>query len=129
MLVAEDEALVLTSTAAISSWSAAPKGRPRVPIRTRTILTDVSDIKIFIAIITVFTVLAISAFLRPSHPQATGIFPQVVSCVNENPDHRPSDPHWQPTLRVKVEPNRDPGRVREYRVLGCRLYYYHRYFR
>jgi hypothetical protein len=89
----------------------------------------VSDIEIFIAIITAFTVLAISAFIPRITPQTSGIFPQVVSCVNENPDPPTSDPHWQPTLRVKVEPNRDPGRVREYRVLGCRLYYYHRYFR
>ena len=86
-----------------------------------------SDIKLFITIITVITVLMISAFI-PQYPQATGIFPQVVSCVNQNPDPPTSDPHWQPALRVKVEPVRDPGRVREYRVLGCRLYYYHRYF-
>jgi hypothetical protein len=66
---------------------------------------------------------------QPRYPQATGIFPQVVSCVRENPNPPTSDRKWQPTLRVKVEPVRDPGRVREYRVLGCRLYYYHRYFR
>jgi hypothetical protein len=93
-----------------------------------------SDIKLFIAMITVFTVLVISvlvisAFIPRGYPQATGIFPQVVSCVQENSPQSASDPHWQPTLRVKVEPVRDPGRVREYRVLGCRLYYYHRYFR
>jgi hypothetical protein len=50
-------------------------------------------------------------------------------CVRENSPQSASDPDWQPTLRVEVEPVRDPGRVREYRVLGCRLYYYHRYFR
>jgi hypothetical protein len=83
-----------------------------------------SDIKIFIAIITVFTVLVISAFIPRITPQTSGIFPQVVSCVNQNPDDPASDPHWQPTLRVKIESVRDPGRVREYRVLGCRLYYY-----
>ena len=65
---------------------------------------------------------------RPLYPQATGIFPQVVSCVQENPDPQSSD-NWQPTLSVKVEPVRDPGRVREYWVLGCRLYYYHAHFR
>src|SRR5215204_6936684 len=43
---------------------------------------------------------------------------------------QPPDRNWQPTLIVTVEPGRDPGQVREYRVLGCRLYYYyHRYFR
>ena len=88
-----------------------------------------SDIKIFIAVMAVFAVVTAYALTRPQYPQATGIFPQVVSCVNENPDPPTSDPHWQPTLRVKVEPVRDPGRVREYRVLGCRLYYYHRFFR
>jgi hypothetical protein len=93
-----------------------------------------SDIKIFIAMITVFTVLVftvlvIGAFIPRGYPQTSGIFPQVVSCVNQNPDHSTSDRNWKPTLRVKVEPVRDPGRVREYRVLGCRLYYYHRYFR
>jgi hypothetical protein len=92
-----------------------------------------SDIKIFIAMITVFTVLVvtvlvISAFI-PQYPQATGVFPQVVSCVKQNPNPPTSDRNWKPTLIVTVEPGRDPGRVREYRVLGCRLYYYHRYFR
>jgi hypothetical protein len=92
-----------------------------------------SDIKIFIAMITVFTVLVftglvISAFI-PQYPQATGIFPQVVSCVKQNPNPPTSDRNWKPTLIVTIEPGRDPGRVREYRVLGCRLYYYHRHFR
>lgn len=100
-----------------------------MPIRARTILTDMSDTRIFIAIITVSTVLVISAFIPRITPQTSGIFPQVVSCVNQNPDRPTSDPHWQPTLRVKVEPVRDPGRLREYRVLGCRLYFYHRHFR
>ena len=68
-------------------------------------------------------------FVTRGYPQATGIFPQVVSCANQTPDPPTSDPDWQPTLRVEVEPVRDPGRVREYRVLGCRLYYYHRHFR
>ena len=77
----------------------------------------------------VFIVLMISAFVYLTTPERDSIFPQVVSCVNEKPDHPTSDRNWQPTLRVKVEPVRDPGRVREYRVLGCRLYYYHIHFR
>ena len=64
----------------------------------------------------------------PPFSQATGIFPQVVSCVQESKP-RQSGPNWKRTLIVQVEPNRDPGRVREYRVLGCTLYYYHAHFR
>ena len=63
------------------------------------------------------------------YPQATGIFPQVVACVPEHPPPRHTGPNWQPTLKVTVEPGRDPGRVREYRVLGCSLYYYHAHFK
>ena len=90
-----------------------------------------SETKSFIVAlaVVVFIVGVASVLMQPRYPQATGIVPQVVSCVNQNPDHSTSDPNWKPTLRVKVEPVRDPGRVREYRVLGCRLYYYHRYFR
>jgi hypothetical protein len=57
-----------------------------------------------------------------------GIFPQVVSCVPQHEPERHTGPNWQPTLIVAVEPGRDPGRVREYRVLGCTFYYYHRNF-
>ena len=87
----------------------------------------------FIAMIT-FTALVITAVLvtllvrMPQYPQATGIFPQVVTCVDEKPNADDSR-NWKPTLIVTVEPGRDPGRVREYRVLGCRLYYYHDYSR
>ena len=55
---------------------ASPKGRPRVPIRAGAILTDMSDVKIFIAIITVFTVLVISAFIPRGYPQKSSIFPR-----------------------------------------------------
>jgi hypothetical protein len=72
--------------------------------------------------------LVASVFEQPGYPQATGIFPQVVSCVPEHPPQRHTGPDWQPTLKVTVEPGRDPGRVREYRVLGCSLYYYHQHF-
>jgi hypothetical protein len=84
-----------------------------------------NGIKIFVAVMAVFAVVTAYALAQPQYPQATGILPQVVSYVHENP----SDPGWKPTLRVKVEPIRNPGRVREYRVLGCRLYYHHRFFR
>ena len=50
--------------------------------------------------------------------------PQVVSCYKESKP-RDAGPNWEPTLRVKVEPNRNYGLVKEYQVLGCRLYYYH----
>ena len=70
-----------------------------------------------------------SVLMQPRYPQATGIFPQVISCVPEHEPERHTGPNWQPTLRVKVEPARDPGRVREYRVLGCTLYYYHAHFK
>jgi hypothetical protein len=79
------------------------------------------------AILVISVLISRSASLMLALP--VGIFPNVVSCVQENPNPGASDPHWQPTLRVKVEPVRDPGRVREYRVLGCRLYYYHAHFR
>ena len=69
-----------------------------------------------------------SVLMQPRYPQATGIVPQVVSCV---PESKPKDsgPDWKPTLVVRVEPAREPGRVREYRVLGCTLYYYHAHFK
>ena len=112
-------------------WVLASSTTPRADSRAVTEEDEVgmSDTKIFIAVMAVFAVVTAYALTRPQYPQATGIFPQVVSCVNENPDPPTSDPHWKPMLRVKVEPVRDPGRVREYRVLGCRLYYYHRHFR
>jgi hypothetical protein len=91
----------------------------------------VSETKSFIVVLAVVVLIigVASVIMQPRYPQATGIFPQVVSCVQQSPPHSLSDPNWQPTLRLKVEPVRDPGRVREYRVLGCRLYYYHRHFR
>ena len=67
----------------------------------------------------VFTVLMISAFVYLTTPERDSIFPQVVSCVNEKPDPPTSDRNWQPTLRVKVEPVRDPGRVREIGYSGA----------
>jgi hypothetical protein len=84
---------------------------------------------LLVAAIAVFAIVVAAALISRPYPQATGIFPQVVSCVQQSPPHSHSDPDWQPTLIVTVEPMRDPGRVRVYRVLGCRLYYYHRYFR
>jgi hypothetical protein len=65
----------------------------------------------------------------PSYTQTTGIFPQVVSCVPQHEPDRHTGPNWEPTLKVMVEPVRDPGRVREYRIFGCSLFYYHQYFR
>ncbi len=90
-----------------------------------------SEAKSFIVVlvVVVFIIWVASVLMQPRYPQATGIFPQVVSCVQENSPQSASDPNWKPTLRVEVEPVRDPGRVREYRVLGCRLYYCHRHFR
>jgi hypothetical protein len=93
-----------------------------------------SDAKTALAALVMFAVVVTTALLlawlvrQPQYPQATGIFPQVVSCVDEKPNADDSR-NWKPTLIVSVEPGRDPGRVREYRVLGCRLYYYHRHFR
>jgi hypothetical protein len=89
------------------------------------------DFKILVAIVAAFLVMAagLLVWLPPPYPQATGIFPQVISCVPQHEPERHTGPNWQPTLRVKVEPPRDPGRVREYRVLGCSLYYYHAHFK
>jgi hypothetical protein len=92
----------------------------------------VSDAKIFIVMLAVLVVVMVFVGTRPQYPQATGIFPQVVSCIQESPPQSASDKDWKPTLRVEVEPVRRSeggGRVREYRVLGCRLYYYHGYFK
>jgi hypothetical protein len=91
----------------------------------------VSETKSFIVVLAVVVLIigVASVLMQPRYPQATGIFPQVVSCVPEHAPQRHSGPNWQPTLIVQVEPGRDPGRVREYRVLGCTLYYYHRHFR
>jgi hypothetical protein len=92
----------------------------------------VSDIKAFIALLSVLVVVMVFVATRDPYPQATGVFPQVVSCVQENPQPPTSDKDWQPTVRVKVDPVRRSeggGRVREYHVLGCTLYYYHGYFK
>jgi hypothetical protein len=51
--------------------------------------------KIFVAVlaVVVFIMLAASVLTgEPGYPQATGIFPQVVSCVEENSPHSASDP-------------------------------------
>jgi hypothetical protein len=89
----------------------------------------VSETKSFIVAlaVVVFIIWVASVLMQPRYPQATGIVPQVVSCV---PESKPKDsgPDWKPTLIVQVEPARDPGRVWEYRVLGCTLYYYHAQF-
>jgi hypothetical protein len=82
----------------------------------------VSDIKIFISVLVVGAILVIGA-------ANTGIFPQVISCANQHPAGPTSNPDWQPPLRVEVEPNRDPGRVREYRAFGCTAYYYFAHFK
>lgn len=82
-------------------------------------------------LVVVAGMLAIAAagiFVMQPYSQATGILPQVVSCVPQTPDHQASA-NWKPTLRVVIEPGRDPGRAREYRVLGCTLYYYHDHLR
>ena len=78
--------------------------------------------------VVVFIIWVASVLMQPRYPQATGIVPQFVSCV---PERKPKDsgPDWKPTLIVRVEPARDPGRVREYRALGCTLYYYHAHFK
>ena len=88
-----------------------------------------SETKSFIVVlaVVVFIIWVASVLMQPRYPQAIGIFPHVISCVQDRPEYAIGP--WQPTLRVKVEPVRDPGRVRESRVLGCRLYYYHRHFR
>jgi hypothetical protein len=91
-----------------------------------------SDAKVFIAMLSVAVVVLVFAATRPQYPQATGIFPQVVSCVRENPPQWASDKDWKPTLRVDIEPVRRSeggGRIREYRWLGCSFYYYHGHFR
>jgi hypothetical protein len=78
----------------------------------------VSETKSFIVVLAVvaFIIWVASVLMQPRYPQATRIFPQVVSCVNQNPDHPTSDPRWQPTLRVKVEPVRD---LDESGSIGC----------
>jgi len=88
--------------------------------------------KALIVVIAVLAIVMVASTFIPQTSgiqQATGIFPQVVSCVQEDPTAPTSDPNWKPTLIVQVEPNRDPGRIREYRVLGCTLYYYHAHFK
>jgi hypothetical protein len=85
--------------------------------------------RVISAVIVVVVLLGAVWITRNPYPQNTGIFPQVISCVQENSRHEPYNPDWQPPLRVKVEPLRDPGRVREYHAFGCTFYYYFRYFR
>ena len=79
---------------------------------------------VLVVVAGVLAIVGACAIVTQPYPQASGALPQVVSCVPQNPDYQASA-NWQPTLRVQVEPGRDPGRVREYRVLGCTLYYYH----
>jgi hypothetical protein len=82
--------------------------------------------KIFVAIITVFTIAIVGACAIVTQPyqQASGVLPQVVLCAKQHPDPQASD-NWKPAVRVKVETNRDPGRIRKYGVSRCTLYYYH----
>jgi hypothetical protein len=63
----------------------------------------VSETKIFIVVlaVVVFIIWVASVLMQPRYPQATGIFPQVVSCVQENSPQSASDPDWKPTLIVK----------------------------
>jgi hypothetical protein len=86
------------------------------------------DIKVFVTIMVVFAIVAATFLVwrgtSGPYPQATGIFPQVVSCVDEHP-YPQAGRNWRPLLTVHVEPNRDVGRVREYRMYGCSFYYYH----
>ena len=91
-------------------------------------MSETKSIIVVLAVVVLIIGVA-SVLMQPRYPQATGIFRQVVSCVQENSPQSASDPNWKPTLRVKVESVRDAGRVREYRVFECRLYYYHRFFR
>jgi hypothetical protein len=84
---------------------------------------------LLLAVAVAILVISAYTFISRATLQRGSIFPQVVSCVNQNSPQSAPDPHWPPTLRVKVEPVRDPGRVREYRVLGCTLYYYHAHFK
>jgi len=90
----------------------------------------VSETKSFIVVlaVVVFIIWVASVLMQPRYPQATGIFPQVVACVPVHEPERHTGPNWQPTLRIQVEPGRDRGRVREYRVLGGSFYYYHAHF-
>jgi hypothetical protein len=86
-------------------------------------------IDVSIVVVIVLAVLIVVFGAQIPHGQNTGIFPQVVSCVPEHPPQRHTGPDWQPTLKVTVEPARDPGRVREYHVFGCTFYDYFAYFR
>ena len=90
----------------------------------------VSETKIFMVVLAVIVLIiaVASVLMQPLYPQATGIVPQVVSCAQESKPKN-SGANWKPTLIVRVEPARDPGRVREHRVLGCTLYYYHAHFK
>jgi hypothetical protein len=91
-----------------------------------------SDTKIFSVLVSVVLIIMFLAQIlqaQMGYPQATGFIPQVISCVPEHPSARHISGHrWQPTLNVEVVPGRDPGRVREYRVFECSLYYYHGHF-
>jgi hypothetical protein len=96
------------------------------------ILIDMSDAKIFVVMLAVVVVAMVFWGRAATYLQATGVFPQVISCIQENPPQWASDKDWQPTLRVDIEPVRRSeggGRIREYRLLGCRFYYYHGHFR
>jgi hypothetical protein len=70
--------------------------------RVLGIISWVFIVSVLAAGLYIFTYLIVST--TPMGPQNTGLFPQVISCVQQHPRHEPSDPHWQPTLKVTVEP-------------------------
>jgi hypothetical protein len=79
-----------------------------------------SDAKISIVVAIGLVLIAAAVLLEyppPWYPQATGIFPQVVSCVPQHEPKQHTGPNWEPTLKVTVESLL--GTVDESGSIGC----------
>jgi len=79
------------------------------------------------AVVAIFAiVVGVALFLAwqvrsPHYLDATGIVPQVVTCIDPKPAHKSE------TIVVKLRTERKKGRISAYHFLGCTWYYYHFY--
>jgi hypothetical protein len=81
-----------------------------------------------VGVFTIATAVGACAIVTQPYQEASGVLPQVVLCARQHPEPPASD-NWKPPVRVRIETNRGPGRIREFRVSRCTLYYYHDHLR
>jgi len=74
---------------------------------------------IFFAMMITVALFLVWAARAPQYPKATGLFPQVITCLEHKDNPNP------PAVTVKIKTLRKRGEIKEYRAFGCRIYYYH----